>query len=266
MTSHTRLIVYVFAFVLLVTGCKLGNKVTTSNSNANGSLASASPTPASTDSGTTGATGVEKQKPAPGTGNVQGKILYNGKPVPNIEVKLCEKFNRYFGGCSGKTYTARSDAEGDYVVANVPPAEYEGLLARVFNEDSWVFATTGIGGLSATKYAVTPDKTLFVNPTSLFKSDLKTVSPKAGAKVSGQNLELKWQPYPDAAYYKFSLYATEPTVTSPYINVRVDDTSYTLDKPMPKGTYRWELEAYNDNDQKLSENSSDIKFTITDGS
>jgi len=42
--------------------------------------------------------GVEKIKPAPGTGNVQGKVLYNGKPVEHIEVKLCETFNQYFGG------------------------------------------------------------------------------------------------------------------------------------------------------------------------
>jgi hypothetical protein len=267
MTPEKRLIVYVCVFVLLVTGCKLGsntsNTSNTSNKSANSSRAGASPTPATADAGVTG---VEKQKPAPGTGNVQGKVLFNGQPVPNNEVKLCEKFNRFFGGCQGKTYTARTDAGGEYVVANVPPMVYEGLLARVFNTDSWIFATIGIGGLNASKYEVNADKTLFVSDANLFKSDLKTLAPKAGAKVSGQGLELKWDAYPDAAYYKFSLYATEPGVTSPYINERVDGASFTLEKPMPKGTYRWELEAYNGDDQKLSENSNDIKFTITDGS
>jgi hypothetical protein len=264
MTPSKRLIAYGFVFLLVVTGCKLGDKISTSTNNS--ATPAASPSPAATAGDTTAAaTGVEKQKPAPGTGNVQGKILFNGKPVESVEVKLCEKFNRFFGGCSGKTYTARSDDEGDYVIANVPPADYEGLLARVFNTDSWVFATTGVGGLSASKYTVAADKTLFVNPTSLFKSDLKSVSPKAGSKVSGQGLELKWDAYPEAAYYKFSLYATDPGVTSPYINERVDGTSFTLEKPMPKGTYRWELEAYNGDGQKLSENDDDIKFTITDG-
>ena len=121
------------------------------------------------------------------------------------------------------------------------------------------------GGLSASKYEVKPDQTLFVRDTALFKNDLKTLSPKSGSKVSGQGLELTWNAYPDAAYYKFSLYATEQGVTSPYINERVDGTTFTLDKPMPKGTYRWELEAYNDDNQKLSENDDNIKFTITDG-
>ncbi|MGH9956426.1 MAG: hypothetical protein ACREBC_04760, partial [Pyrinomonadaceae bacterium] len=114
-------------------------------------------------------TGVEKVKPAPGTGNVQGKVLYNGKPAENIEVKLCETFNRFFGGCGGKTYTARTDQDGEYVIANVEPKVYEGLLAKVFDTDSYVFATSGIAGLSSTKYDVAADKTLFISPTNLFK-------------------------------------------------------------------------------------------------
>src|SRR6476659_2298325 len=125
--------------------------------------------------------GVEKVKPAPGTGNVQGKVLYNNAPVENIEVKLCETFSRFVGGCSGKTYTAKTDKDGDYVVANVEPKEYEALTVRVFDTDSYIFATTGIAGLSAAKYSVVADKTLFVAPTHLFKVDLKTVNPKAGS-------------------------------------------------------------------------------------
>jgi hypothetical protein len=209
--------------------------------------------------------GVEKVKPAPGTGNVQGKVLYNGKPAGNIEVKLCEKFSQYISGCSGKTYTARTDESGEYVITNAEPMVYEGLLARVFETDSYIFAASGIGGLSSTKYEVTADKTLFIKPTNLFKGDLKLLNPKAGAKVGAQNLELKWEAYPEAAYYKFSIYPEEMSVTSPYINERVEATSFALDKPLPKGTYRWQVTAYNGADQKLSESDRDIKFTITDG-
>jgi hypothetical protein len=196
---------------------------------------------------------------------VQGKVLYNGKPVENIEVKLCEKFSQFIGGCSGKSYSARTDKNGEYVITNAEPMVYEGLLARVFDTDSYIFAASGIGGLSSTKYEITADKTLFVSPTNLFKSDLKIVNPKAGSKVSTQNLELKWESYPDAAYYKFSIYPEEMSVTSPYINERVDATSFAIDKPLAKGTYRWQVEAYNSADQKLAESGDDIKFTITDG-
>lgn len=237
-----------------LTSCKL-NKSSRSASESTSSPVSVNST----------APGVEKVKPAPGTGNVQGQVLYNSKPAENIEVKLCEKFNQYFGGCGGKTYTARTDKEGEYVVANVEPKVYEALLAKVFDTDSSVFATSGIAGISSTKYEVTADQTLFITTTHLFKSDLKLLNPKAGAKVSAQNLELKWDSYPDAAYYKFSIYADDATASSPYIGERVEDTSFAIDKPLQKGTYRWQVSAYNSADKKLSESSRDIKFTITDG-
>ena len=260
------------AFVCIVTAisltsCQDGQKNAPSANETTNRSAASQPGAASSPVTTSGSTeaGVEKSKPAPGTGNVQGKVLYNRKPVENIEVKLCEKFNQYFGGCSGKSYTARTDKNGEYVITNVEPKVYEGLLARVFETDSYIFAASGIGGLSSAKYEISADKTLFISPTNLFKSDLKVLNPKAGAKVSTQNLELRWEPYPEAAYYKFSIYPEDSSNTSPYINERIEGTSFGIDKPLQKGTYRWQVEAYNDADQKLSESSRDIKFTITDG-
>jgi hypothetical protein len=206
--------------------------------------------------------GVEKVKPAPGTGNVQGKVLYNNAPVANIDVRLCETFSRFLSGCGGKIYTAKTDKDGEFVITNVPPKEYEGLTVRVFDTDSYVFATTGIAGIAQAKYNVVADKTLFVSPTHLFKGDLQVLNPKAGSTVSGQDLELKWQAYPDAAYYKFSLSPDEHLVTPPYINQRVDDPSFKVNKPLEKGTYRFKVEAFNKSDRKLSETADDINFTI----
>jgi hypothetical protein len=252
MTSTKWLLVSICVLTTAAgTGCKARNTNSRSGGPANATAESSS-----------SAVGVEKIKPATGTGNVQGKVLYNGKPVENIEVKLCETFNRFLGGCGGKTFTARTDKDGDYVIANLEPKEYEGLLARVFDTDSFVFATTGIAGLSSAKYEVLVDKTLFIRPTNLFKSDLKVLNPKAGSRVAAQALELKWDAYPDAAYYKFSIYPDDSSFTSPYINERVDGTSFRLDKPLQKGSYRWQVDAFNSADQKLSESGDDIKFTI----
>ena len=206
--------------------------------------------------------GNAKAKPAPGTGNVQGKVLYNNQPVENIEVKLCETFSRFMNGCGGKTFTARTDKDGDFVIANVEPKEYEGLTVRIFDTDSYVFATTGIAGISAAKYGVVADKTLFVKPTHLFKADLKTVNPKAGSIVSGQDLDLKWDAYPDAAYYKFSLNPDNHLVEAPYVNEKVEATSFKVTKPLEKGSYRLKVEAYNSSDKKLSETAETTNFTI----
>ncbi len=247
-----------FSTAISLMSCKDANKTQTTTTANNSSSAPVT-------SNNSGATGVEKIKPAPGTGNVQGKVLFNSQPVEHIEVKLCETFNQYFGGCGGKTYTARTDKDGEYVITNVEPKVYEGLLAQVFDTNDYIFAAAGIAGISATKYEITADKTLFIAPTNLFKGDLKLLNPKAGAKVSTQNLELKWDAYPAAAYYKFSIYPEDASTTSPYINERVEATTFALDKPLQKGVYRWQVEAYNSAEQKLAESSRDIKFTITDG-
>jgi hypothetical protein len=205
---------------------------------------------------------VEKIKPVPGTGNVQGKVLYNGKPVENIDVRLCEQFSRFLSGCGGKTYTAKTDKDGDYVITNVPPKEYEGLTVRIFDTDGYVFATTGIAGISATKYNVEADKTLFVNPTHLFKADLKLTNPKAGSSIGGQDVEFTWDAYPDATYYKLTLTPDNHMSEARYVSQRVDGTSFKATKPLEKGGYRWKVEAYNSADRKLSESSDDITFTV----
>ena len=109
---------------------------------------------------------------------------------------------------------------------------------------------------------MTADKTFFVTPIHLFKSDLKTVNPKAGSKVSAEGLTLKWDEYPDASYYKFSTYSDDVSTTSPYVNERVEGTSFEVSKPMPKGTYRFQVTAFNKDDRKLAQSSSDVKFTV----
>ena len=141
MTTYARLGILLVA--LLLTSCTSLHKRAVKDSPAgwnNNSTASNSATESE----------VEKMKPAAGTGNIQGKVLYNGKPAENIEVRLCEKFNRFMGGCDGQKFVARTDKNGEYVITNVPPSTYEALTARVFDSNFYVFATTGIGYSSST--------------------------------------------------------------------------------------------------------------------
>ncbi len=208
-------------------------------------------------------TGEQKEKPAAGHANVQGKVFYNENPAADIEVKLCEKFNRYFGGCGGTTFTTKTDANGEYLIKEVPPGTYEGLTAKVFDTPYYVFATSGF--IASAKYKIDADETFFAPDSNLFKSDLKLTDPKAGSKLAGSNIAIKWESYPDAAYYKFSVTAdssTEAKTEYDYINKRIDGTSYVLDKPLSPGTYTIAVTAYNGNDIKLSESPDDVKFTV----
>lgn len=232
----------------------------------NGSAAQTATPPAKPDADgiIASGTGVEKERPAAGTGNVQGKALYNDKPAEGVEVKLCTTFNQYFGGCGGTTFTTKTDAAGEYLLKNVPPGIYQGLIVKVFNTNYYVFATSGI--IQSAKYKIEDGKTFFAPDANLFKSDLKLLSPKAGSKIGAGNIEVKWDAYPDAAYYKFSIYADSSTgaqVNYDYINKRVDGLSYVLDKPLSAGSYTCKVEAYNGNDVKLSQSASDIKFNVT---
>jgi len=108
-------------------------------------------------------------------------------------------------------------------------------------------------------------RTHFAPDTHLFKGDLKVINPKAGAKISPDKIEIKWDTYPDAAYYKFSINpdsSTEAKTEYDYINKRVDGTSFVLDKPLSPGTYSVVVTAYNSNDRKLSDSPRDVKFSV----
>lgn len=250
---------------ILITGCKSSRDANSASpDNTNRAKATTSPAKPNDDGTIPSGTGVEKEKPAAGKGNVQGKVLYNEKPAAGIEVKLCEKFNRYLSGCGGETFAAKTDSQGEYLIKDVPPGVYEGLIVKVFDTDYYVFATSGI--VQTAKYKIEEDQTFFAPDTNLFKHDLKLLTPKAGSKIAQSNIEVKWDAYPGAAYYKFSIYADSSsgaTTEYDYINKRVDGLSYVLDKPLAPGTYTCEVSAYNSNDTKLSQSASDIKFTVT---
>ncbi|HKP46360.1 MAG TPA: carboxypeptidase-like regulatory domain-containing protein [Pyrinomonadaceae bacterium] len=264
MENAKNLAVAICLLAALVIACKTATNTNTANPvTANTNSSSTSKNEADSDV-IHSSSGVEKEKPESGKANIQGKVFFNEKPAEAIDVKLCEKFNRFLGGCSGQTYTAKTDANGEYVIKNVPPGIYEGLIAKVFNSNFYVFATSGF--ISSAKYEVEQDKTFFAPDTNLFKSDLKLVSPKAGEKIAPENIELKWDAYPDAAYYKFSINAdssTDAQTEYDYINKRVDGTSFVLDKPLSPGSYTCQVQAFNGNDVKLAESADDIKFTVT---
>src|ERR1044072_9524416 len=158
---------------VIVLGCKSsGNKNNSISANSNSANSSSDSSGKPDDKGVIhSGTGEEKEKPAAGKSNVQGRVLFDSQPAPNIEVKLCEKFNRFLGGCHGQTYTARTDESGEYLIKDVPPGIYDGLIAKVFDTPYFVFATSGFIG--SAKYELDSDETFFAPDSNLFKSDLK---------------------------------------------------------------------------------------------
>lgn len=264
-----QFVVSVLVLAFLVLACRgskeLHTNANTATSNVNSNTESSNSNGSSSSDGfVSSGTGVEKEKPAADKANVQGRVFYNGQPAPSIDVKLCEKFNQYFGGCSGETFTGKSDANGEYLLKGVTPRVYEGLLVKVFNTPYYVFATANF--VQTAKYQIDAGKTFFAPDTNLFKHDLKLENPKSGSKIDGSNVELKWDAYPDASYYKFSIYADSSSgAATDYdlISKRVDGVSYKVDKTVAPGAYTIKVEAYNASDIKLAQSADDIKFTVS---
>ena len=261
------LAVALLVFVSLACG-NLSKYTNQTRSNSNTTIATSNsktkPTPNTDADGDDASTsGAERQKPAAGKGNVQGKVLFNEQPVEGIEVRICETFSTIMGiKCDGKTQTTKTDADGIYVLADLEPKVYGGLTAKVFKSNYYVYPQEGI--MTPQKFTVEADKTVYARDINLFKDDVKITNPKAGAKVDAQGLEIKWDAYPDAAYYKITLFPDAGGL--PPINAeRVDDPVYPVTEPLTNGKYRLRVESYNSNNRKLAETTGDIKFTVTGG-
>ncbi len=204
-------------------------------------------------------------KPESGKTNVWGQVMYNSQPAEKIEVKLCETLNSFNMQCGGKTFKTVTTADGEFLLENVPPMTYGGLIVKVFASNFYIFDSTQYGGMPK-KYELKADEVFYVRPANLFKGDLKPLTPKANSKTNGQDLELSWQAYPDATYYKMSLiWSGKEYKTSPYVGEKVEGTTFKADKPIEDGQYWFQLEAYNANDVKISQSERAYKINITGG-
>lgn len=254
------------AALLAIAGCNssqvpdttASTSSTTVNSASTGTTNSA-PTGAAANTEPAASTATDpnapQRKPPAGKGNAIGQILYNGKPAVGIEVQLCKDIS-FISGCSGDTFSSKTDDKGYYVIDKVKPGDYS-LSVRVFNTNRTIYPTSGI--LSAAKYKVEKDETLPVQVVNIYKFDLQTISPKSGATVE-EKPKLSWKAYPGATKYKISIYPKEGFTSIP--SVETSETSATPETALAKGAYRWTLEAYNGDDVKISQLADDGTFTV----
>lgn len=194
-------------------------------------------------------------KPPPGFGNAQGRVLWNEKGAAGILVRLCGDISMV-GGCTGKTYSAKTDKDGNYTVDKVPPGDYS-LAVRIFDTDAFVYPTSGI--LSAAKFHIDKDKTLDIRATNLYKTDLQIVSPKAGEVVKTGSPKLTWKAYPGAAEYEVTLSSSG----SENQTIKTASNSASPDQPLLNGDYTWKIEANNANGVKIAETNDSTPFKVT---
>jgi hypothetical protein len=197
-----------------------------------------------------------QRKPPAGKGNAIGRVLYDGKGAPNIEVQLCEEI-RLMGGCSGRSYNAKTNKDGFYVIDKVQPGDYA-LAVRVFDSDKFLYPTQGV--MSAAKYKVAMNESLAVPSVNLWKVDLKPLTPKNGTTVKTDKPQLSWKAYPGAANYKVSV---TPKQGGAALNtVETSETATAPEKSLLNGEYQWRVEAYNAEGTKISELPNPATFKV----
>lgn len=196
--------------------------------------------------------------PPPGTGNVRGRVLWNGQPVVDVEVKLCEKVS-LFGGCSGLETGTRTDEGGRYLLAGIAPGQYS-LVVQAPDGNGWLYITAGLG-ISAREYTVVADQVLNVGDQHTYKSDLTLTGPADDSQVDSANPTLTWELYPEAAYYE--LYLSPEKGSAIYTSHQVDDIQVTPAVPLIDCSYTWKVEAFNAQRIKIAEADGYHHFTVT---
>jgi hypothetical protein len=203
-----------------------------------------------------GALTYEGDDPAEGQGNVYGEIRWNGTGAEGLAVELCADFSS-FSGCGSKPINAKTDENGRYLFQNVDPGIYA-LSVKVFDSEDWLYISSGI--LSSAEFEVEAGETLVIGVQNIFKLDVKLLEPTNGSKVTEAEVPLDWDDYPEADYYKVSLYPDEGDAI--LIEKRVNESSLRVDLLPVNCGYRWSVEAFNSDRVKIAETAEQFDFVV----
>jgi hypothetical protein len=239
--------------LILLTSCDFGGGDATGDGRSNSETNSESNTESSSDNDELTYDG---DKPAEGKGNVFGEIRWNGTGAADLEVELCADFSS-FSGCGSKPINGKTDENGRYLFKDVAPGIYA-LSVRVFDSDDWLYISSGI--LSSAEFEVEAGKTLTIGIQNIFKLDVKLLEPTNGSKVAGDEALLDWNDYPEADYYKVSMYPDEGDAI--LIDKRVNESGLQVDLLPVSCGYRWSVEAFNSDRIKIAETAEQFDFVV----
>ncbi len=213
-----------------------------------------------TDTAETGSTNTTLRytgdKPAEGKGNLFGEIRWNGSGAADLEVAICTNHS-FFGGCGDTSFLAKTDENGRFLFKNINPGVYA-LSVRLFNSDDWLYISGGI--LRAAEFKVEAGKTLVAGVHPIYKRDLKPRTPTNGSKMPAGEVQLTWASYPDADYYKITLYPDQGDAI--VYEKQVNETSMRLDLLPVNCGYRWRVEAFNSDRIKIAETAKPFDFVV----
>ena len=198
---------------------------------------------------------IEVPPPAAGKSNAVGLVLWNGHPVVGADVRLCEDMG-IISGCEGQQASTFTDDQGYYLFQDVEPGEYA-VVVHAVDTDRWLYISSALS-LGARKATFATDQTLNLGVQQIYKFDLQQTSPSEDERVSQAMPSMKWDPYPEAAYYE--IYVSPQSGDS--ISQQVQGTEYSFTNPALNCEYTWQVEAYNSDQVEIAEHDGYSHFQV----
>jgi hypothetical protein len=164
------------------------------------------------------------------TGNysVSGKIMQEGKPLPNASVSLDKRID----------LTAQTNSDGEFSIDNVPKGEYTLSVEKTNSDGSFISKSSEL--------SVTDD--IFIQSLLLPKG-VKMLEP---TEVSANSMHLSWTSTDANDFREYKLYRhtssglDENTGTLVHVSTAISDTQFVDDDINPLTTYYYRVYIMNE--------------------
>jgi hypothetical protein len=170
--------------------------------------------------------------------NVYGRIVWQGRPVPDIRIWLDDNLI----DSEFQTEVNTTNASGQFTFTGVPAGDTYSLRASFDQEDLPPEAQDQILTDLPLNVSVAPGTNVHAGTIYIFRGDLKLESPERLAVIDDPMPLLQWEEVPGAVSYLLHLDQRFGDYTD--MTVETSAPEYQIETPLMDCTYGWEVTAF----------------------
>lgn len=162
------------------------------------------------------------------TYSVSGKLMHNGNPLPNATISLNDQIN----------LTSQSDANGEFLIKNVPKGDYNLSVNKTNSDGSFISKSSNI----SVQQDVIIESLILPKGVQIFEPE----------NVGSNSMEIKWSATDANDFREYKLYRhissglDETTGTLVHVSTAISDTQFTDQGVNPVTTYYYRVYIMND--------------------